>query len=99
MNIFKAFQRELESEVEKLVERLLNDERVTERQSHSWNRKNSKWSTHEETFLIDEVNVFIDTLALRHRRSRGGIVARLNKLLGEGRLCGLSSDAFRRSIK
>lgn len=65
----------------------------TEKGMRPWNRENAKWEKGEEELLIQRVSLFIDHCALAHRRKRGGIIARLNKLLKEQRLCGLRSGS------
>jgi hypothetical protein len=79
----------VETMVEEVVDKKL---KTTEKGSRPWNRENAKWDKQEEEVLIQRVSVFLDSAALAHRRTRGGIMSRLNKLMKEGRLCGLRTS-------
>ena len=46
-----------------------------------------KWTREEEKELIAGFNMMIEFLARVHRRTPGGIKARLDKLYGLGQLC------------
>jgi hypothetical protein len=87
MSLFeKAIQEMVAAEVEKLTGKKKKMTPFQSRESHKWDKE-------EEELLIRRVSVFLDSAALAHRRKRGGITTRLNKLLKEGRLCGLRSGS------
>ena len=94
----------LDRAIEEMVKTTVKEElakprhKTTEKGDRPWNRENAKWEPGEEEILVQRVSIFIDNCALAHRRKRGGILARLNKLIASQKLCGLRESAPRRSM-
>lgn len=91
MSLSQAFEDSIKS----FVREELTKREVDSGDDHIWSREQFKWSKKEEKVLIQRVSNFLDHCALAHRRTRGGITARLNKLLKANRLCELRNQTGR----
>ena len=86
-----ALKTYIEEIVDEVVEEAVDERFEDVYNKHCWNRVNQKWEDVEEEILIQRVSIFLDHCALAHKRNRGGIIARLNKLMKENKLCKLKS--------